>query len=118
MLTIANINGRSIDHVSLALAFATVLHEWLDEDEIKQVVERNGTEAYTDYCASHDFCDANMAMLEAIQTLAGLTDDSAALNAQTEGDPDNRLWNDAWSLAKEAGFSTTIGTVVNVYARR
>lgn len=118
MLTITTINGRSIDHVSLALAFATALHDELGEDMMKRVVQLNVEEKSEGVCHSHDFCDANVLMLEAIGKLCGLENEEAIHDAQLDADPDNKLWNDAWSLAKEAGFSTNIGTVANCYAHR
>lgn len=80
----------------LANKFSMILRSWLTEDEMKKVIERNKTETYRDVCHSHDFCDANMAMLEAIESF-GLTIDA-------DNEEDAALWNSAWEIAKKNNF--------------
>lgn len=63
-------------------------------------------------CASHDFCDANMLMLEAMndllaskmvtpadEPLDALSNDNEAHEVFTE------IWNNAWAISKGLGFS-------------
>lgn len=68
-------------------------------------------------CASHDFCDSNMIMLDAMREAlieggvpAGRAYGFASAsisNTATEGAKERQvaLWNAAWAHAKEAGFS-------------
>lgn len=103
--------NTTAQQVQLAHRFATVLHEWLTPDEMRQVVERNaaaGPNSQT--CATGDFCDSNMAMDEAME----------ALKIPRDGDPDSNgwgaIWNAAWSIAKAADFNveTLAGYVAKV----
>lgn len=87
----------------LARRFSAMLLEDLGKDLMARVNERNAQPEYaeTDSCASHDFCDANMVMLAAIESF-GFTDDDVF-----ENDCDNplqKLWNEAWTLAKTNKF--------------
>lgn len=80
----------------LAGAFVLLLMQVLPYDEIKMIQARNATPEYAGCCASHDFVDANMTMLEAWETLGGgsIYGDTAAAN-------NNRIiWNRAWDIAK------------------
>lgn len=79
----------------IADQFAAVLREWLSEKEWIEMRVRNSEQYYSGtICASHDFCDANMAMLEAFKQVTGRDPDLA------ESDEDHRLWSEAWRLAK------------------
>lgn len=73
-----------------AQRFDAVLREWLTPAEYAEVLRRNGTPEYSDCCASHDFCDANMAMLDALG--AGLAADDA-------------MWCAAWNVWRESNQS-------------
>lgn len=61
-------------------------------------------------CASHDYCDANMPMAAAFESVMGRpflpvgfeTDD-----AKTPSDDDVALWNEAWHVATPAYFTAT-----------
>lgn len=86
------------DIETLANAFGRVLRTWLDASEMATVIQRNRTPEYGRYiCASHDFCDANMAMAQAFMEAFGREPD-------VDGDEDVALWNAAWSLAKANDF--------------
>lgn len=61
----------------LAREFSATLREWLRPDELAEVVKRNKAETNNYICHSHDFCDANMAMLEAMETVVGIDVDQA-----------------------------------------
>jgi len=70
----------------LAKQFDAVLREWLTAEEYEAVIRRNRTEEYRGSCATHDFCDANVAMMEAMLAFG--------VNADSEGG--HRLFNAAW----------------------
>lgn len=74
---------------AVAEGFVKVLRSWLKPSEWREMVRRN--KAYRaeglSCCASHEFCDSNMAMAEAMEA-EGIVPNAEAM-----------LWNDAWSLA-------------------
>lgn len=75
--------------------FVRLLKIDLSPAEVMAVQEINAT-LYADLpnvCASHNFCDANMPMLEAFQTVTGRT---------PETDQDFDLWGAAWQRAHPA----------------
>ena len=87
----------SVDHV--ARHFASVLSGWLTPGEMKEVVERNLSEENEGVCHSHDFCDANMAMLEALQKLNVVPAEFSEFSDEV-----TELFNNAWSTAKANDF--------------
>jgi hypothetical protein len=90
-------NVREQQVAAIAEAFAEVIRQWLTEDEIARVRERNAF--YDDkVCATHDFCDANMAMLPAFQQVMEREPDADSME-------DAALWSDAWGLAKRLYFT-------------
>lgn len=91
------------DESKLAVAFCGILAAWLTDDEMAEVVARNKAEQNPGVCHSHDFCDANMAMLEAGVTVFGR--EIVDLEGGPLGDHAGvELWNEAWSIAKAADF--------------
>ena len=84
---------------NLAVKFCDVLKEWLTEEELQIVVDRNAIRECDVVCHSHDFCDANMAMDEAWNRMFK---DGCDLSS----DADVELWNSAWNLAKKHNFNT------------
>lgn len=80
----------------LAVAFSTILRGWLSPAEMATVNVKNQKLA-PGVCASHDVCDPNVAMLEALEALAGEVVD-------TREPWVNALWSAAWSEAKAALF--------------
>jgi hypothetical protein len=82
----------------LAAEFVAVLAEWLTPEEFAEMQRRNVTATDLD-CASHDFCDANMAMDAAFSRALGREPDVMDRDDGAEG-PDVALWNAAWSTAK------------------
>lgn len=94
----------------IALEFSRVLREWLTPEEMADVVATNKRDNPGDsICASHNYCDANMAMELAFHNL----DLKTCFDVSDEGEetPEyieaNRLWNEAWSIAKASGFTVT-----------
>ena len=100
---------------SVAAMFSAVLREWLTDEEMDEVVLHNANELKdSDCCASHDFCDANMAMDEAFKQCGLRTNiDFPGWEAYADGGHPadeseiiaaGKLWNDAWTLAKANNF--------------
>jgi len=49
----------------IASRFDSILREWLLPDEYSDMVQENKEDPDTNVCHSHDYCDANVAMMEA-----------------------------------------------------
>lgn len=79
----------------LAAEFSRVLRTWLTDKEFHEITEKNrdGDQAC---CATHEYCDPNQAMLDAMEKLGMEYDPSS--QKQTD------LTNLAWDIAKRAGF--------------
>lgn len=91
--------SHAAPHTSeLAHEFSRVLREWLTDDEMEQVIERNAEVDDPRVCASHDFCDANMAMYEAFERVMGHPID-------TRKKADVAMWDKAWNMAKASDFA-------------
>ena len=85
----------------LAHRFASVLREWFSAKEFAETRRRN-RRRNNDSCASHDFCDANMAMLEAFETVYARP---MVLEDTPDGWRDLALCNEAWDKAKRRFLS-------------
>lgn len=88
--------------------FKEVLRRQLSPAELLKIDQTNGLRA-DGTCATHDYCDANMAMLQAVVELTGLDEDDAT-NRLVCGDLMLDAVNDGWTLAKVEGFSSPAGT--------
>lgn len=87
----------------LAVEFSATLHRWLGKKKMRHVVALNATlrrQGIMDACASGDFCDSNMAMLEAWSNLTGVRQSMIHIHAQWVQD----TINEAWRLAKLFDF--------------
>lgn len=78
---------------TIADEFVVTLNDWLTDYEMDLIRNYNATPAYAHSCASHNFCDANMAMLTAFEVI---TDFEFDLDNQAHVD----LFNAAWTYAK------------------
>lgn len=70
-----------------------------------EINTRNARPDYAGCCATHDFFDANMAMLAVFEDVTGrepATISETATDAEKDADAD--LWTAAWNMAKQAGF--------------
>lgn len=87
------------EHV--ARAFADIVKRDIRVEELQTVVGRNKVnEPYI--CASHDFLDANVSMLEAFERTFSLKEEEAfELTNTNEG---HALWDAAWRIAKRNDF--------------
>lgn len=80
----------------LADTFSAVLHRWLTPEAIAEINRLNAESADAAICHSHDFCDANQAMIDALA------------EHQIEWSTDcNDLVDAAWDIAKANEFRTT-----------
>ena len=73
--------------------FVVMLNEWLTPHEMEEIRRRNATPEYENACASHDFCDANMAMVQAFE-------DFGISMPYEDGGKTIELWNAAWEIAR------------------
>jgi hypothetical protein len=90
------------EFTKLANKFSEVLREWLTDEEMQEVIERNEFEENDNICHSHDFCDGNEAMLEAMDRL---DIDWILADEDPEGkDKQMDLLNGAWNRAKIHDF--------------
>jgi hypothetical protein len=85
-----------LDVERLARDFAQAALVELGGSVLSVVNLRNARAEYAGCCATHDFCDANMLMLSAMEA------QGAELDASD--DEQARVVNSAWELAKRAGF--------------
>lgn len=76
----------------IAVKFCENIGAWLDDEQIAEVNRRNASEANPNICHSHDFCDANQAMIDAVG------------EEFYNSDPQNANINEAWMMAKSWGF--------------
>lgn len=86
--------------LELAKAFAEELGTVLTAEQLEKVNDLNADARYSglkNVCHSHDFCDANQVMIDAMGKF-GL-EYSADHNA---------LINEAWEIAKQAEFSPSL----------
>lgn len=90
---------------ALADRFAELMFSLLDGRDTLLMMQRNAENAAKgdNCCASHDFCDANVVMCDALKELAG---ESVNVNA----DDVVALWNDAWDIAKRRYFTARPAT--------
>lgn len=99
---------------TVAEAFDRILRRDLTAAEYREVLKLNRTPKYADgCCATHDFLDANMTMLEAMSGCTGMDEESivrvmfpedhagmvpANEAANSASDPELlTLWNAAWN---------------------
>lgn len=84
----------------LANAFSRVIREWATAEELATIVHRNGHEQSPGVCHSHDFFDANEAMMDAFATFSLSSPDGDDAEACA-------LWGRAWDIAKANHFIDT-----------
>lgn len=94
-IEVVTLNIRdTVNAQTIAPEFTRILKDWLRVDEWDAMCALNATEKYQHgACASQNYCDANMAMIEAfdLHKVAHPSDDH----------PDSiTLWNEAWELAR------------------
>lgn len=80
----------------LSTAFTSLIRSWLTESEIESVNEFNQTSG--DCCGTHNYCDANQAIIDAFSQVFGREVDISS-------DLDNDYCNAAWRLSRDNKFS-------------
>ena len=85
------------DKDTLATEFAIIIREWLTPEQCQQIDAMNAAEQDKSICHSHDFCDSNQAMIDALGRF------NVELDLQDEKQVN--LINSAWDIAKASGFS-------------
>jgi hypothetical protein len=89
----------------LARCFSAILRQWLTDSEIANINAANAASGYNaSTCGSHDYCDSNMAMLEAVSNATGIPVDDIDVDASDAQFCE--LLNEAWAIAKRADFDT------------
>lgn len=81
----------------LARRFDEILRTHVSPEEYGNILRLNLTDDYKDCCASHDYCDSNMTMFEAMKSF-GIPEDMVLEDSQC-----HRLWNLAWEKWKSNG---------------
>jgi hypothetical protein len=81
----------------IALEFSKELLKELGKEEFKEMVELSRENTDPKICVSHDFCDANMPMLEAYERVT-------KYEPQANNDAHNKIWSDAWNVAVKNDF--------------
>tara|TARA_R110000824_G_scaffold116093_3_gene267418 strand:- start:953 stop:1270 length:318 start_codon:yes stop_codon:yes gene_type:complete len=91
--------------------FRQVLQGWLSPVELRCVDDDNSRETSPYVCHSHDHCDANMAMVEAMERfdLPWPTDEDGEIRDEEYSEAHCALWNEAWEIAMRSGFSVLVG---------
>lgn len=92
-------DGTTMDKIRLAREFGSKVQEELSRADFRAVLELNRNDSAA--CHTHDFCDANMLMLDAFKVT--FEREPAFLTNPQEA-ADLALWNDAWQIAKAAEF--------------
>jgi hypothetical protein len=91
--------SRALVVIDLAVTFSILIRRYI-AGNLPKAIELN--RGYEFGCATHNFCDSNAVMLEALECTFGR---DPLVGEMT--DADAALINDAWSLAKFAEFSLT-----------
>lgn len=88
---------ENINHaVELASAFSKNIRESLTEEELKKVIKDNMSNS-EHICATHDFIDSNVCMIEAFLAVKGK-------DVDPQSSEDLELVNAAWKISKDNGF--------------
>jgi hypothetical protein len=82
----------------LSNEFSKELRQTLTAEEMTQVISRNRNETDPNVCHSHDFCDANVALLTAFENIYGY-------EPKLSDEDTINLMNAVWSLAKKNEFN-------------
>lgn len=82
----------------LAVEFCRVLRDWLTPEQLDAINHANSTEFKdSPICASHDYCDPNQAMLDAMEVFG--------IELDCQSDEQCRLIELAWDIANKSGFT-------------
>lgn len=80
-------------HDDIAREYIRELYRELGPLVFAEVLRKNATADYVTSCASHDYCDANIPMAKAFETVTGREPD-------VKNDDDVNLWNRSQEFAR------------------
>ena len=80
----------------LAIVFSSILRTTLRNNDLFLVIARNATEPDPAVCHTHDFCDANQAMIDALEALGR--------PYAYDDDAQEALIQEAWDIARARLF--------------
>ena len=85
------------DTYDLATAFSRILRDTLTDEELSDVRKLNAAEPNPSICHTHDYCDANQCMIDALHSVGypHSMDDDALFALEC----------DAWELARAGKFA-------------
>lgn len=89
----------------IADAFCKIICKWLTPEQLAEVNRLNATLDYAGCCATHDYYDSNVAMIEAFKEVIGrecLMPCGEHPEKELQADCD--LMNKAWDIAKAQKF--------------
>lgn len=78
---------------ALADEFSVMIRGYMTSEQIREAIRRNEMDEYVHRCATHDFCDPNQAMIDAMSVLG-----------YDYNDLDARIVNQAWDIARDRKF--------------
>jgi len=89
----------SIDTRILSEIFKGIIQEWLSKEELEKIDAKNRTHEHkhSNLCATHEFCDPNQAMIDALGVLG--------FEFDTQNEEQGVAIERAWQIAKTQGFS-------------
>lgn len=82
----------------IANDFIDVLNEWLTDEELRDIVQKNRAEENDNICHTHDYCDANIAMIEAME--------KNGFEYDCYNEKYMKTFFEAWEIAKKKEFKT------------
>jgi len=98
---------RSELELQIAKEFSKELISEIGMDNIKEVIDQNTDPENDGFCASHNYCDPNPIMLDALKKVLADHGDENAKSPDFEIDDSEiylQTWNKAWDIADENDF--------------
>lgn len=86
-------------HENVARKFSELLLAELGRETLLKIVHENMSEENPEICHSHDFCDANEVMNDALEWFDFELYSDSGLNQETE-----KVFSAAWKIAKANNF--------------
>lgn len=90
---------------TVALAFARALRSQIGAVKYRRVLATNAQNPDAGWCASHDYCDANMVMHEVMLTFG--FDMESDWDMGSDADPIAAMWNAAWAIFRAGRAEVT-----------
>ena len=86
----------------IARAFSANMLEAIGREKLGFAIAANALNPSAPWCASADWCDANMVMLDTLASVLGVSEDWVMDRIET--DSILNLWNVAWTVARANHF--------------